>query len=286
MSAIFISHSSSDGLIAREIHDWLTQVKHYDSIFLDSDPEQGIAAGREWERELYARLEICRALIVLCSPRSMTSRWCFHEAATAKARGIDIFPAKIEDCELDPILSDRQIVDLARNKAKGLERLWQGLLQAGLDPTRLFHYDPAKYQVRGPYPGFTAFDWDDAAIYFGRDEAIDNVRRVLNQRRQQGGPRLVLIVGASGSGKSSLMRAGVMPRLARDQQNWIVLRPLRPLGPAGPINRLAYVLGNALMEVGAQCDREEIALALTAAARADPVDGLAINRGSYRIPGW
>jgi hypothetical protein len=36
------------------------------------------------------------------------------------------------------------------------------------------------------------------------------------------------VLGASGSGKSSLLRAGVLPRLKRDKRNWIVLPPFRP----------------------------------------------------------
>ncbi|MBT8367486.1 MAG: toll/interleukin-1 receptor domain-containing protein [Deltaproteobacteria bacterium] len=66
MSAIFISHSSRDDKVASEISNWLAELGHR-SVFLDFDPVEGIPAGRSWEKELYARLRACRAVIVLCS---------------------------------------------------------------------------------------------------------------------------------------------------------------------------------------------------------------------------
>ena len=49
-------------------------------------------------------------------------------------------------------------------------------------------------------------------MFFGRDRAIDEARRRLAAAAEHGTPFL-LIVGASGSGKSSLARAGLIPRL-------------------------------------------------------------------------
>ena len=75
-----------------------------------------------------------------------------------------------------------------------------------------------------------AFEEADAAIYFGRDDDIRALIQRLEARRVQGGEKLVVVLGASGSGKSSLLRAGVAPRLKQDQHNWIVLPPFRPQG--------------------------------------------------------
>src|SRR5215212_7680876 len=76
MAAIFISHRSRDDTAASDIRAWLTSQGHR-SLFLDFDPEWGIRAGRNWEQELYRQLQSNRAVIVLCSEASMTSRWCF-----------------------------------------------------------------------------------------------------------------------------------------------------------------------------------------------------------------
>jgi hypothetical protein len=63
MSAIFISHSSTDNAFAAGIRKRLQKQGHH-SVFLDFDPERGIPAGRDWEKELYAKLRGCRAVIL------------------------------------------------------------------------------------------------------------------------------------------------------------------------------------------------------------------------------
>ncbi|WP_043625909.1 nSTAND1 domain-containing NTPase [Nonomuraea candida] len=61
---------------------------------------------------------------------------------------------------------------------------------------------------RSPYLGLAAYGPNDADRFFGRDRLITAlVERVARQR-------LVAVVGASGSGKSSLLRAGLIPALA------------------------------------------------------------------------
>ena len=55
------------------------------------------------------------------------------------------------------------------------------------------------------------------------------------------------MLGASGSGKSSLMRAGLVPRLKLDQQRWIVIDPFRLL--EAPFDELAQVLSKRFSQV-------------------------------------
>ncbi|MDF0676805.1 MAG: SUMF1/EgtB/PvdO family nonheme iron enzyme [Nitrospira sp.] len=234
MSSIFLSHSSKDNGIAQQLKARLEQWGHR-SIFLDFDPADGIPAGRDWEKELYAKLRECRAVIVLWSHASMASRWCFAEMAHAKALGKEVFPIKIDDAKVDPILTGKQIIDATTRWDEAYQRLEKGLLAAGLDPKDLFDWDSR----RPPYPGLPAFQEQDAAIFFGRDKEIREGLALLNRLRQFGGPRLTLMLGASGSGKSSLMRAGLLPRLKRDLR-WIVVEPFRPLKT--PFDELARVL--------------------------------------------
>ena len=61
-----------------------------------------------------------------------------------------------------------------------------------------------------PYRGLFHFGPNDAAVFFGRDAMVDTLQRALRRR-----PVLPLL-GASGSGKSSLVFAGLVPRLARE----------------------------------------------------------------------
>lgn len=241
MSSIFLSHSSKDNSIAEQVKARLGQWGHR-SVFLDFDPEDGIPAGRDWEKELYAKLRECRVVIVLCSHVSMASRWCFAEIAHAKALGKEVFPIKIDDCKVDPILTGKQIIDATAQWDDAYRRLEKGLLAVGLDPKNLFEWDTR----RSPYPGLLAFQEQDAAIFFGRDKEIRDGQALLNRLRQFGGPRLTLMLGASGSGKSSLMRAGLLPRLKRDQQ-WIVISPFRPL--KAPFDELAAVVGQRFSQI-------------------------------------
>jgi hypothetical protein len=74
MATIFLSHSSNDNEVAVDLSRRL-KLKGYDSLFLDFDPDSGIKAGRDWERELYRNVKLAGAVIVLCSKESMASRW-------------------------------------------------------------------------------------------------------------------------------------------------------------------------------------------------------------------
>jgi Sulfatase-modifying factor enzyme 1 len=74
-----------------------------------------------------------------------------------------------------------------------------------------------------PFPGLRHFTADDAAIFFGRTQ---ETTELLERVRQE---RFVAVVGASGSGKSSLVAAGILPRLHEisggQHWQWIRLTP-------------------------------------------------------------
>ena len=92
-----------------------------------------------------------------------------------------------------------------------------------------------------PYPGLRPFNPDEWAIFFGREPMIDEVIRLL------AGQHLVVVHGASGCGKSSLVRAGVLPWLALDHAASSVpwrTAIARPAG--GPLRNIAAELAKAL----------------------------------------
>src|ERR1700722_9267365 len=66
-----------------------------------------------------------------------------------------------------------------------------------------------------PYRGLQLFDVENEAIFFGRTRERDEILGTLQSRSVEENKPFVLIFGASGSGKSSLLRAGVMPWLCR-----------------------------------------------------------------------
>ncbi|KAA2251415.1 ATP-binding protein, partial [Solihabitans fulvus] len=93
--------------------------------------------------------------------------------------------------------------------------------QAGRD--QHFHYvDGAHDQRRTtpgtlvrecPYPGLAAFGPDQAQWFFGRDDLTADLIARLDRRLTTGG--LQMVVAPSGAGKSSLLRAGLLPRLGQ-----------------------------------------------------------------------
>ncbi|MGA5702342.1 eIF2A-related protein [Peterkaempfera bronchialis] len=94
---------------------------------------------------------------------------------------------------------------------------------------------------RVPYPGLDAFTEAEAAVFFGRDVEIADVTRRLHETPPRPVDRFVALVGASGSGKSSLVQAGVVPRLR--ERRWRVLPVLVP--GADPLGALAGLLAEA-----------------------------------------
>ncbi len=70
--------------------------------------------------------------------------------------------------------------------------------------------DPPLDRANNPWVGLNAYTSDQAPLFFGRERCVEDILdRILASHR--GG--LVAVVGASGTGKSSVVRAGVLPRL-------------------------------------------------------------------------
>jgi WD40 repeat protein/energy-coupling factor transporter ATP-binding protein EcfA2 len=89
-----------------------------------------------------------------------------------------------------------------------------------------------------PFPGLRPFEYRDSDLFFGRDRQIEDIRARLS------GNHFLAVIGVSGSGKSSLIRAGVIPILYQgfihnsgSQWKIVLMRP----GKA-PIKHLAEEL--------------------------------------------
>jgi WD40 repeat protein len=239
MAQIFISHSSRDTEQAAGLLDCLHS-HGFVETFLDFDKHAGLAPGSDWERTLYREIAGAEAVILILTRNWFESKWCFAEFTQARALGKAIFPL-LDAPAGEPFVSlDIQHLDLVKDRAGGLAQLAAELTEIVVNARGGFHWD----QTRPPYPGLLAFSEADAAIYFGRDDDIRRLIERLNARRAQGGARMIAVLGASGSGKSSLLRAGVLPRLKRDKRNWIVLPPFRP--QLHPIEELAQAVADAL----------------------------------------
>ncbi len=73
----------------------------------------------------------------------------------------------------------------------------------------------AAWTQGSPYVGLRSFDRDHAAVFFGRSRATAELLAILREQMDNQ-RRLVLVSGASGCGKTSLLRAAVMPLLLQD----------------------------------------------------------------------
>ena len=93
---------------------------------------------------------------------------------------------------------------------------------------------------RNPFPGLRPFEADEDYLFFGREKQIDELLRRLRTTR------FLSVLGTSGSGKSSLVRAGLIPALqggfmAGAGSSWRIAT-FRPAGD--PIGKLATALSD------------------------------------------
>ncbi|MBV1707989.1 MAG: TIR domain-containing protein [Hyphomicrobiales bacterium] len=255
MSKIFISHSSADNIAAQAMADWLAE-NGWDEVFLDFDPERGIAASQRWEQALHGAALRCEAVIFLITTAWLGSPWCGKEYHLARSLNKPLFgliadPAlsiAAVQAKFPEYAATWQMVDLCAGtdaqirkahlpgqvieghvawSQTGLRRLKIGLDKAGLDP-KYFEWPPAHEPQRSPYPGLRALESADAGVFFGRDAALVEAGDTLRKLREAARPRLLVLLGASGAGKSSFLRAGLWPRLLRDDAHFLPLPPLRP----------------------------------------------------------
>ena len=253
MADIFLSHSSADHDAAARIKSWLDRDRDGWSVFLDVQPMGGIEAGQGWQDRLRTELQRCRVVLAVITADWLASRWCFAEAVTATFQGKDFFgvvPGDLSDDQLriaPPIVHERQRQRLDLASGAGWEQLLHALDQSGLDPNEWFSIP----KDVGPYPGFVAFEERDAGVFFGRDAEITEYLDALNLLRTPDRAQALVISGGSGSGKSSLLKAGLIPRLRR-QANWVIIPPFDP--SREPIHALFSSLRAAAATAGVAID--------------------------------
>ncbi|HEX2164593.1 MAG TPA: AAA family ATPase, partial [Thermoanaerobaculia bacterium] len=111
---------------------------------------------------------------------------------------------------------------------------------------------------RNPFPGLRPFDRAENDRFFGREEHVDELLRRLR------GHRFVAVIGASGSGKSSLVRAGLLPALeggfmVRAGSRWRIAIARPGVDPVGQLARALTapeIFGSGGEGPAAELDRE------------------------------
>lgn len=98
-------------------------------------------------------------------------------------------------------------------------------------------YDIVEWKSdRPPFPGLEAFSEEDAGVFFARERDVSTLLERLSSDALEGATRIISIVGPSGVGKSSLVNAGLIPRLRMQRKPWLIVKPIVP--GARPIHNL------------------------------------------------
>jgi hypothetical protein len=226
---IFISHSSRNNDKAIAVRDWLVeQGWGLGQIYLDLDD---LNSGERWRHALNDIGSNCEAVIACLSDDWLRSPECIREFNHAESGGKPIFPLIVESItvKIPSFISDLQFANIVDEtlKVEGFERLRLGLLNARIGP-QYFPWPPLNDPDRSVYRGLKALEEQDAAILFGRDVAIAKGLDDLRLLRGGTSERALVVLGASGAGKSSFLRAGLIARLKREDHHFLVLPVIRP----------------------------------------------------------
>lgn len=195
-------------------------------VITSDDFVPGASLAEEAQR---AVLESTRTVLVL-SRAFLADRWAGFSELLASHLSVAegaarLIPLLLEPCDVPVRLAIRLMVDCTEPTR------WAGEVSRLRRTLRL--PDPPPERLSCPYPGMAPFGPDEGATFFGRDREVAELHRLVRRRP------FVLVVGASGSGKSSLVAAGLGPCLATEP-GWVVRR-FRP--GAQPVGALASCLG-------------------------------------------
>jgi WD40 repeat protein len=210
---VFLSHNSREKPVVERIAEKLKREGF--EPWLD---KWCLTPAGDWQDELAGGLRASAACAVFVGPSGIGS-WedLEYKLATdrmAKDRAFRVFlvllpglPEPFDASALPPFLSTRTWIDLRKGieDRRGFQSLINGIKGLPLGPERAI--EPRNDIC--PYRGLQPFDEDHAEFFFGRDGDIQRLVEKLKVTR------FLAVIGSSGSGKSSLVRAGVVPALKK-----------------------------------------------------------------------
>jgi HEAT repeat protein len=250
MTHVFISYSNRDRHFVERLKQDLKRARV--DYWID---HEGLNPGNlNWEKAIRRAIKESSAVIYVASPNAYESRYVQDELEIAGACRRDVYPVFAEgedwiDCAPMGMLK-MQYIDLRGNAyGEGFQRLLAAL--RGENPELAVEYAkpvilPSGKEPRNPYKGLRAFDEKDAGDFFGREALIDTLIKRVRERTHAQNERLFGVIGASGAGKSSVVRAGVLPHLRRQHPNWIFLETIVP--GSRPVRALIRSLAKAIPE--------------------------------------
>jgi|GEM_PF-1076114 len=227
----------------------------------------GLTAGTpNWDRALREAVRGSIAFLLIASPASRESNYVADEITLARMYTRPIYPIwALGEQFIDSIpmgMGRTQYID-ARGEAAYVTAITVAVEAVrGVKPElRVPEIAPLKkdtlkpYQIANPYKGLEAFRAADRELFFGRTTLVGEMVKAL-----QTFPRFMSVLGASGSGKSSVIMAGLLPALQDDaipgSRRWTILAPFTPSG--SPVERLADVFARELPQKTISVIRDEL----------------------------
>ncbi|MBL8162520.1 MAG: TIR domain-containing protein, partial [Anaerolineae bacterium] len=247
---IFISYSRADKATVQRLIADLQDAGI--KVWLDT---QDLKPGtHNWEEALRSAIASAYAVLLIASPSSRRSPYVQDELAIARMFDCPIYPIWAAGDEwIDSIpmgMGKMQYIDARVAQYVTALPVIIDTVRTGR-PSEAATEDTASklgvtpgYVPQNPYKGLEAFTEADADRFFGRETFINKLIEALDKQLRDDSNRLMAIVGASGSGKSSVVMAGLLPRLRDDaipgSTDWKYLPRLLP--GARPIESLANTL--------------------------------------------
>ncbi|MGO8946727.1 MAG: TIR domain-containing protein [Ktedonobacterales bacterium] len=253
LRSIFISYSHQDTTFVERLRADLEQNGF--TIWVD---KIGLKPGTEdWDEELRRALREAQAMVLVASPSSRRAKAVKDELRIADMYRIFVIPVWAEGEEwMDSIPvghGGMQYCDARGDKYESAVRDLIAALRSDPSVSPTVSDDTPPPEPRNPYKGLAAFTGADSRDFFGREKLVSDlvgdIQSVL-QADSSGVPpeRLVAVLGPSGSGKSSVVMAGLLPRLRAEalpgSDRWVYLDPMVP--GVRPIEALASTFYRSL----------------------------------------
>jgi len=218
MASVFISyrHIEPDQSIAKMLYQYLADLDH--DVFFDAS---GIPVGAFWHKEISVNIERAEWFIPLVSLAYLNSTYILsHELAPA-AKLLKI--EKIKGILQINLAYDGKPPEEVREVLTQIQFLkWHSKDDTSWIMKEIGSHIPAAQII---IKGMKAFDTSDNDRFskLGREDDLKNCLELIRSTRRSLSPKIILLHGVSGAGKTSFIRAGLIPQLQAENNSRSVI---------------------------------------------------------------
>ncbi|MDJ0706311.1 MAG: TIR domain-containing protein [Leptolyngbyaceae cyanobacterium MO_188.B28] len=225
---IFVSYARKDEALREELANHLSILERNQVIV--SWDERCIDPGEKIDEQISCNLASAQIILLLVSADFLASdklwRLGLEQAISRHQMGLArVTPIILRPCDwkentpfshLAPLPEGGKPITQWNNQDEAFLDVARGIRQV----VRHLQQQPEFLQEACPYQGLEAFTPATAQFFYGRQTTVDKLKQKLTEAN------FVPLIGASGSGKSSVVRAGLATQL--EAQGWRVLAPIKP----------------------------------------------------------